>query len=91
MLKVAIAVIGMMALGAEASAQVRVDGYTRKDGTYVQPHVRTTPDNNRMNNYGSQGNTNPYTGRQGTVDPYRPPSPSYGSGSSNSLYGSQRR
>lgn len=45
---------------------VRVNGYTRKDGTYVQPHMRTAPDNTTNNNYSTHGNTNPYTGRQGT-------------------------
>ena len=31
--------------------QVNVQGYYRKDGTYVQPHVRTKPDGNPYNNY----------------------------------------
>lgn len=46
-------------------------GYTRKDGTYVQPHYQTAPDRNPYNNYSTQGNTNPYTGREGTRDPYQ--------------------
>ena len=29
-----------------------VHGYTRSNGTYVAPHVRTTPDSSRANNYG---------------------------------------
>ena len=45
----------------------------RKDGTYVQPHHRTAPDNNRLNNYSTQGNVNPYTGQMGTVNPYTQP------------------
>ena len=43
---------------------VKVNGYTRRDGTYVQPHYRTRPDNNPNNNYSSPGNTNPYTGER---------------------------
>jgi len=35
-----------------ASADVYVDGYYRSDGTYVQPHVRSSPDGQRWNNYG---------------------------------------
>jgi len=54
------------------AGQTRVRGYTRKNGTYVQPHYRTTPDSSRSNNWNSQGNINPYTGKQGTVDPYQP-------------------
>ena len=45
---------------------VQVDGYTRDGGTYVQPHMRTAPDNNTSNNYSTYGNTNPYTGQQGS-------------------------
>jgi hypothetical protein len=40
-----------------------VRGYTRRDGTYVQPHQRTAPDGNPYNNYGYPGNYNPNTGR----------------------------
>jgi hypothetical protein len=53
-----------------ASADTYVNGYTRKDGTYVAPHHRSSPDNSRLNNWSSQGNTNPYTGQQGTQNPY---------------------
>jgi len=45
----------------------------RKDGSYVQPHRRTRPDNSKLNNYSTNGNINPYTGKKGTVDPYSPP------------------
>lgn len=55
---------------AEASG-VRVRGYTRKDGTYVAPHYRSAPNSSRLDNYSTRGNYNPYTGKTGTVDPYR--------------------
>lgn len=41
-----------------------VRGYTRKDGTYVQPHYRSDRDGNPYNNYSYPGNVNPYTGKQ---------------------------
>ncbi len=31
---------------------VYIDGYYRKDGTYVSPHIRSSPDSSRSNNYG---------------------------------------
>lgn len=31
---------------------VHVRGYYRKDGTYVRPHIRSSPDQYRHNNYG---------------------------------------
>lgn len=45
---------------------VHVSGYTRKDGTYVQPHYRTAPDGIKTNNWSYSGNVNPYTGKVGT-------------------------
>lgn len=62
--------IALCFLSGAAGAQTHVDGHWRKDGTYVQPHYRSTPDQRRDNNYGSQGNYNPYTGQQGTRNPY---------------------
>ena len=56
---------------AMAQAQVWVDPYTRKDGTYVGGHYRSSPDRNPYNNWSYPGNTNPYTGKQGTGDPNR--------------------
>lgn len=63
---VLVACIGSLFLGSAAFAQVAVHGYTRKDGTYVQPYERTAPNNTRNDNYSTQGNVNPYTGQPGT-------------------------
>ncbi len=43
-----------------------VKGYTRKDGTYVSGYNRSEPNNTVRDNYSYKGNTNPYTGEQGT-------------------------
>lgn len=52
-LKTIVATLVLAALTASvAVAQVNVRGYYRSDGTYVQPHVRSTPDSDRSNNYG---------------------------------------
>lgn len=85
------AVMAVTASGALAQSNVHVDGYTRRDGTYVQPHNRTAPDSTRTNNYGSQGQVNPYTGQAGRIDPYQP-QPNYGNsyGGMNNL-NQQRR
>lgn len=61
-----------------ASADTYVNGYYRSNGTYVAPHYRSSPDSSRLNNWSTQGNTNPYTGQQGTQNPYQPPQPYYG-------------
>ena len=48
------------------SSSHSVQGYTRQDGTYVQPHYQTNPNNTRSDNYGTSGNYNPYTGSYGS-------------------------
>jgi hypothetical protein len=45
---------------------VNVRGYFRKNGTYVAGHRRTAPDGNFNNNWSTQGNVNPFTGKVGT-------------------------
>ncbi|MEY2702976.1 MAG: hypothetical protein RLY43_1614 [Bacteroidota bacterium] len=47
-------------------AQVSVKGYYKSNGTYVQPYQRTSPNNTVNDNYSTVGNTNPYTGKEGT-------------------------
>ena len=47
-------------------AQVKVRGYTRKDGTNVAPHRRSNPDATFGNNWSTVGNVNPNTGQPGT-------------------------
>lgn len=42
-------------------SQVAVKGYYRKNGTYVQPHVRTAPNSTVTDNYSYRGNYNPNT------------------------------
>ena len=61
--------------GSQADADVRVRGYYRSNGTYVQPHYRSNPDGLLYNNWSTYPNINPYTGRTGTLR-----APSYSSG-----------
>jgi len=65
---------------AQRADDVYVNGYHRRDGTYVSPHRRSAPDGNPSNNYSFPGNTNPYTGKvaPGNPDTYLR---SYGGGS----------
>lgn len=78
----------LVAFSAGAYARdVHVNGYTRNDGTYVEPHYRTAPNNNYYDNYSSQGNTNPYTGQQGTVTYEQYQSRQQQNNNSSGLYG----
>ena len=47
-------------------SSTNVKGYTKKDGTYIAPSKRSTPDSKVNNNWSTSGNTNPYTGKQGS-------------------------
>ena len=53
---------------SKSGGSVSVKGYTRKDGTYVQPHHRSAPDGNFYNNWSTTGNVNPYTGEEGKLN-----------------------
>lgn len=82
----------LIAIGAALSAApalagktTHVDGYVKKDGTYVAPHYKTTPNDTKLDNYGTKGNWNPYTGKEGTVDPYKV-TPSNPTGSQNNSH-----
>jgi hypothetical protein len=63
---VALACASATLFASSAWAQVHVNGYTKSDGTYVQPHERTAPNATRDDNYSTRGNVNPYTGEPGT-------------------------
>jgi hypothetical protein len=52
-----------------ADDDVSVKGYFRRDGTYVQPHMRSAPDSSFNNNWSTSPNVNPYTGKEGTRQP----------------------
>jgi hypothetical protein len=53
-----------------AQTQVWVNGYYRSNGTYVQGHYRTAPDQKFHNNWSTIGNVNPHTGKPGYKKPY---------------------
>ena len=56
-------------------------GYTRDNGTYVQPTYKTNSNGTNLDNYSTQGNSNPYNGNSGTrAKDYSPEAQSYGGG-----------
>ncbi len=64
--------LSLASIVGSASAQDYVNGHYRADGTYVNGHYRTGSNSTKLDNYSTRGNTNPYTGQAGTVDPYKP-------------------
>lgn len=56
--------------GGYSSGSHSVRGYTTKRGTYVAPHHATNPNRTKSDNWTTRGNTNPYTGKPGTRNPW---------------------
>jgi len=48
---------------------VRVKSSVTKKGVYRQSHCRTSPNKTKLDNWSTKGNTNPFTGKKGTVNP----------------------
>lgn len=74
MKKILFVVVGLFLLYdiSLAAGSKMVRGYMKKDGTYVEPHRRTNKDYSKFNNYSTKGNFNPYTGKKGKKDPFKP-------------------
>jgi hypothetical protein len=86
---VVVAALGLMGFVTSEVLAAGVGGYWRRDGTYVQPHMRTNPDGNPYNNYGFPGNYNPNTGRTTPGNPDTYLDRYYGNQGSFGGYGTQ--
>lgn len=56
---------------SHSSGAVSVRGYTRKNGTHVQPSKRSAPNKTQRDNWSTKGNVNPVTGKAGTKEAVR--------------------
>jgi hypothetical protein len=54
---------------SKSASDVHVHGYTKRDGTVVQPYTRTHENSTQRDNFSTKGNVNPYTGKVGTKEP----------------------
>lgn len=86
-----VAIVAVLGLSSGAFADQYVNGYYRRDGTYVQPHLQTEPNQYRFDNYSSKGNVNPYTGQAGHQrNEYTSP-PAYNQNYGNQNYNNTNR
>ncbi|HEV2608323.1 MAG TPA: hypothetical protein VGT79_10115 [Xanthomonadaceae bacterium] len=61
-----IALFGLLvSAAATATDDHYVNGYTKKDGTYVHGHYQTDPNSAKDDNYSTRGNESPHTGKAG--------------------------
>ena len=57
--------ISLISFSFGALADQSVRGYIKRDGTYVAPSMRSSPNSYKFDNYSSEGNYNPYTRQPG--------------------------
>jgi len=50
---------------------VVVKPHVTKQGTYKPASFRTSPNSTKIDNYSSKPNSNPFTGKKGSVDPFK--------------------
>ncbi len=64
--------LGTLVVTSDVDAgQSRVRGsINKRTGSYTQPHVRTSPNRTKTDNWSTRGNVNPYTGKKGTKNPW---------------------
>jgi hypothetical protein len=54
------ALLGLMVISASSFAgDVYVQGYFKKNGTYVAPHYRSSPNSTQQDNWSTRGNVKP--------------------------------
>jgi hypothetical protein len=56
----------LVCVSTYSQSHVYQKGYTKKDGTYVQPHYKTESNRTNRDNFSTQTNTNFYTGARGS-------------------------
>lgn len=62
----------LISAGSAEAKTVKVKSYYKPStGAYVMPSYRTSPNKTKLDNYSTKGNYNPYSGKKGTVNPYR--------------------
>lgn len=57
--------LGLSIASSAVFAVKLVNGYVKKDGTYVAPYFQTDANQTTSDNYSTRGNVNPYTGQPG--------------------------
>ena len=65
--------VGLLSFSSFVEARtIKARGYYKPStGRYIAPHYKTTPNKTRFDNYSAKGNYNPYSGKRGTVNPFK--------------------
>jgi hypothetical protein len=65
-MRIFIATLALSVITASTASAGSVSGYVTRNGTYVAPHYRSSPNSTVTDNYSYKGNSNPYTGQSGS-------------------------
>lgn len=68
---IAIIAAALLMASPAIAKTVVVKPHVTKQGTYKPTSYRTSPNSTKIDNYSSKPNSNPYTGKKGTVDPFK--------------------
>mgnify|MGYP001592677220 CR=1 FL=1 len=62
----------MFSFGTAEAKTVKVKSYYKPStGKYVNSYYKTSPNKTKIDNYSSKYNYNPYTGKKGSVNPFK--------------------
>ena len=64
-------IAALLVLFTASLAYAGTKGSVKKSRTHRNPHIRTFPNNTKLNNWSTKGNTNPYTGNKGIVNSHK--------------------
>lgn len=63
---------GLVGFTTAEAKTISVKGYYKPSTMkYVAPSYRTSPNKTKIDNYSTKGNYNPFSGKKGTVNPYK--------------------
>lgn len=64
----AVLIINLFSFGIAEARIINVKGHIKPStGKYVMPYLKTSPNNTKIDNWSTKGNTNPITGKKGSV------------------------
>ena len=67
-----LSLFSLLSLTSVEAKTVKVKSYYKPSSVkYVAPSYRSSPNKTKLDNYSTKGNYNPYTGKKGTVNPYK--------------------
>ncbi len=68
----AVFIISALLVSSVEAKTVKVKSYYKPStGKYIDSYYKTSPNKTKADNYSTKYNYNPYTGKKGTVNPYK--------------------